>query len=91
MLARWIAKERPKELKEVHVSTMVRKVHLPGMKDAKSIHAACKGLIEAGWLGEPEKGEHQQRRREAYIISPHLFEALDRCNCCNSGNSINPK
>lgn len=70
-LAAWIAKERPKE---VHVRTMVRTVRLPDMREAKPVHTACEALIEAGWLGRPDSGE--RRRREAYPISPRIYEAL---------------
>jgi Protein of unknown function (DUF3987) len=71
MLARWIAKERPSE---IHVREMQRTIRLPGLRDAKTIHAACKALVEAGWLKMPA-GEigHQQRRALAYPVSPRLF------------------
>lgn len=46
-LARWTAKERPDE---VHVRNMQHTVRLPGLTTAETIHVACKGLIEAGWL-----------------------------------------
>jgi hypothetical protein len=70
MLARWIAKEQPEA---IHVREMQRTVRLPGLRDAKSIHAACRALVEAGWLKMPA-GEigHQQRRALAYPVSPRL-------------------
>jgi hypothetical protein len=73
-LARWIARERPKE---VHVRHLQRAVRLPGLSTAEAIHAACKVLVEAGWLGEPLAGTgFQQRGRAAYPVSPRLAEAL---------------
>ena len=74
-LASWIAnaKERPAE---VHVRHMQRVVRLPGLRDAKAIRAACTALIEAGWLGRPASGGHQQKPREAYPVSPRLKEVL---------------
>jgi hypothetical protein len=72
-LARWIARERPTE---VHVRHLQREVRLPGLSTADAIHAACKMLVEAGWLGEPRTGGFQQRGRAAYPVSPRLSEAL---------------
>jgi hypothetical protein len=73
-LAKWIKKNRPEA---IHVRDMQRKVRLAGLRDAKAIHAACKELIEAGWLGRPTGGtDYQQRRTKAYPISPRLKEAL---------------
>jgi hypothetical protein len=72
-LAKWIAKNRPTE---VYVRDMQRKVRLPGLTDAKAIHDACKALVEAGWLLPPAKVGFQERKREAYAVSPRLWEAL---------------
>jgi hypothetical protein len=73
-LGRWIARERPKE---VHVRHLQREVRLPGLSTAEAIHAACKVLVEAGWLGEPLAGTaFQQRGRAAYPVSPRLPEVL---------------
>jgi hypothetical protein len=73
-LARWIAKERPAA---VHVRDMQRNVRLPGLRDAKAIHAACAALMEAGWLGKPAPGTaFQQRGTKAYPVSPCLREVL---------------
>jgi hypothetical protein len=73
-LARWIAKERPSE---IHVRDMQRKIRLPGLTTADAIHAACKALIEAGWLGQPTASKgFQQRGKEAYPVSPRLKEVL---------------
>jgi hypothetical protein len=56
---------------------MQRKVRLAGLRDAKTIHAACKELMEAGWLGRPTGGTaYQQRGTKAYPISPRLKEVL---------------
>jgi Protein of unknown function (DUF3987) len=72
MLARWIAKEKPDA---VHVRDLQRSVRLPGLRTADAIHAACKALIEAGWLGMPagEMG-HQRRQTKAYPVSPRLSD-----------------
>jgi hypothetical protein len=73
-LARWIAKEHPSE---IHVRDMQRKIPLPGLTTADAIHAACKALIEAGWLGQPSAGKgFQQRGKESYPVSPRLKEVL---------------
>jgi hypothetical protein len=48
-----------------------------GADDAKAIHAARAGLIEAGWLGRPATTTaYQQRRSKAYPVSPRLKELL---------------
>jgi hypothetical protein len=74
MLARWIAKERPEV---VHVREMQRTVRLPGLRDAKAIHAACKTLVEAGWLGQPAADVGFQRRpASVYPVSPRLLDIL---------------
>jgi hypothetical protein len=73
-LAHWIKKERPEF---VHVRNMQRSVRLAGLRDAKTIHAACAALIEAGWLAKPTTpagGQH--RGAKAYPISPRLWEVL---------------
>jgi hypothetical protein len=73
-LAKWIKKNRPDA---IHVRDMQRKVRLAGLRDAKTIHAACKELMEAGWLGRPTGGTaYQQRGTKAYPISPRLKEVL---------------
>ena len=73
-LARWIARERPAE---VHVRRLLREVRLPGLTDAAAIHAAAKGLVEAGWLRPPEPGRaFQGRGRSAYPVNPKLWERL---------------
>ncbi len=72
-LARWTAKERPDE---VHVRNMQHTVRLPGLTTAETIHVACKGLIEAGWLILAEGRGGQQRGREAYPVSPRLKDGL---------------
>jgi hypothetical protein len=52
-LARWMAKQRPNA---VHVRDMQRNIRLPGLVTADAIHAACKALIEAGWLVMTARG-----------------------------------
>jgi putative DNA primase/helicase len=74
-LARWIAKKRPLPT-AIHVRDMQRKERLPGLTTAEAIHAACKALIEAGWLGEPAPGAFQQKPRAVYPVSPRLKEYL---------------
>jgi hypothetical protein len=74
MLARWIAKERPRA---IHVRDMQRNVRLQGLCEAKGIHAACAALIDAGWLGRPTTDTaFQQRGTKAYPVSPRLMTAL---------------
>jgi hypothetical protein len=73
-LARWIAQERPRE---VHVRTLQREVRLPGLRDAADIHAACGGLVDAGWLMSiAGKTGFQHRPRVAYAINPRLWDYL---------------
>jgi len=73
-LARWIAGQRPDV---VHVRHVQRNARLPGLATADAIHAACKELIEAGWLGKPTVGTgFQQRGTKAYPVSPRLMDVL---------------
>ena len=72
-LARWIAKQRPNA---VHVRDMQRNIRLPGVVTADAIHAACKALIEAGWLVMPARGGFQQKPRGVYPVSLRLMEVL---------------
>jgi hypothetical protein len=75
-LACWIAKARPDA---IHVRNMQRKVRLPGLITAETIHAACNALIEAGWLGQPAGGTgFQQRGTASYPVSPRLLEVLSQ-------------
>lgn len=74
-LARWIAKSRPAEL---HVRTVQRDVHLPGLATAEAIHAAASVLVEAGWLLAPAgSGGEAGRPKAAYPINPALWGALE--------------
>jgi hypothetical protein len=73
ILAHWIAQERPSE---VHVRTLQREVRLPGLKDAEAIHAACHGLVDAGWLLVGTRPHGKDRNRAAYPVNPALWEAL---------------
>ncbi len=72
-LARWIVKTRPNE---VHVRYLQRDVRLPGLSEAATIHEACDGLIEAGWLVAPPIRGIPGRPRVAYAVRPKLWEAL---------------
>jgi hypothetical protein len=73
-LARWVAQERPAE---VHVRTMQREERLAGLTDAETIHAACRALVDAGWLIPPPPGTRRQRAVQAYSVDPALWAALD--------------
>jgi hypothetical protein len=68
-LARWIDRNRPRE---VHVRTLLRDVRLPGLAKAEAIHAAADALVEAGWLRPPGKGSFQARGKAAYAVNPAL-------------------
>jgi hypothetical protein len=63
-LARWIAKDRPAA---IHVRNMQRDVRLPGLTTAEAIHAACRALVEAGWLGRPADGAGFQQRGDQVL------------------------
>jgi hypothetical protein len=69
-LARWIVKERPPE---VHVRRLQREVRLPGLGDAKAIHAAAGALVDGEWLRKPEAGDFQARARAAYPVNPAIL------------------
>ncbi len=68
-LARWIKRRRPND---VHVREVQRQARLPGLTTADAIHAACRLLVEAGWLREPAPGGFQKRARQAYAVNPAL-------------------
>jgi hypothetical protein len=72
-LARWIVRERPTE---VHVRRMQREVHLPGLKEAEAIHAACGGLTDAGWLLAGTRPGGMERNRAAYPVNPTLWDVI---------------
>jgi hypothetical protein len=55
---------------------MQREVRLPGLKDAPSIHAACKALIDASWLLEGTTHGGAERNRVAYPVNRLLWDAL---------------
>jgi hypothetical protein len=69
-LARWIKRTRPKD---VHVRDVQREARLSGLTTADAIHAACRVLVEAGWLREPHSGGFQKRARQAYAVNPALL------------------
>ena len=71
-LARWITREKPRE---VHVRHLQRTVRLPQLTTAESIHNAACVLVEADWLVEPPPGiEH--RAKQAYRVNPRVWEAV---------------
>jgi hypothetical protein len=57
---------------------MQRETRRFGLTTAEAIHAACKALIEAGWLTEPAPGGFQQKPRAIYPVSPRLLEMLSQ-------------
>jgi uncharacterized protein DUF3987 len=70
-LARWIIKERPRD---VHVRELLREVRLPGLRSAEQIKAAAKVLVDADWLREPAKTVFgQPRSRVAYPVNPQIW------------------
>ncbi len=70
-LARWIIRERAKE---VHVRTLQRNVRLPGLNTAGLIHAAAEVLTEADWLAAAGRGKEAGRPRAAYTVNPAVLE-----------------
>jgi hypothetical protein len=71
-LAKWIVKEKAKE---VHVRHLQRVVRLHGLGTAEAIHAAAETLIEADWLRRP-CSSGGRRPRMAYAVNPKVFEAV---------------
>ena len=69
-LARWIVNCRATE---VHVRYLQRQVRLPGLSRSQDIHAACQGLVTAGWLIPPPRGSRHGRARQAYGVQPGLW------------------
>jgi hypothetical protein len=72
-LSRWIAQERPTE---VHVRRMQREVRLTGLTTADPIHAACRALVDAGWLLPGSKPNGKDRNRAVYPVNAALWDAL---------------
>ena len=70
-LARWIVRERPRE---VHSPHLQRKVRLSGLKTAALIHAAAEVLCEADWLMPLQRGTDPGRPRSGYVVNPAVFE-----------------
>jgi hypothetical protein len=66
-LARWIVRERAKE---VHVRRLQREVRLPGLNTAKLIHDAATVLVEADWLAQAERDKEPGRPRVVYVVNP---------------------
>ena len=63
---------------EIHVRTLQRRLHLPGLTRAPGIHAACQTLVRAGWLKPPPPGSRHGRARQAYVVHPKLWRTLNR-------------
>jgi hypothetical protein len=78
-LARWIARERPDE---VRTRSLQRgeppSTPLPGLKQAEHIHAACKALVDAGWLLQPTGASAPKGGRPpaVYPVNPLLWALL---------------
>jgi hypothetical protein len=68
-LARWILKERPRD---VHVRWLLREVRLPGLRSAEQIKAGAKILVDADWLRAPVIGFGAQSK-VIYAINPRLW------------------
>jgi hypothetical protein len=72
-LARWVVQEHPPEL---HVRTLQRRVRLPGLTTAETIHAACRGLVDYGWLLPGNRPHGNDHNRAAYPVNRDLWNAL---------------
>jgi hypothetical protein len=70
-LARWIVRER---VKEVHVRRLQREVRPPGLNTATLIDSAADVLVEADWLARAERGKKPGRPRAAYAVNPMVSE-----------------
>lgn len=68
-LAKHIMRHRPASLS---VRELCRK-KLPGMKEAKAIHAAAALLVDAGWLARVAKGDGNGRPPAIYPVNPALL------------------
>lgn len=73
-LARWIAKYKPQE---VHVTTMVRQVRLPGLREPATIKSACEALVEADWLRRPDKGGWAAKAKVSYPVNPAIWDGKE--------------
>jgi hypothetical protein len=75
-IARWIIRERQQE---VHVRKLQRGEYrggrLPGLRDAPTIRAACRALVEAGWLIPPETGYGSASKVE-YQVNPRVHHLI---------------
>jgi hypothetical protein len=87
LLARWISTTEPRPA-EIHVRHMQKKVRLPGLKDAAAIHAACAGLVDAGWLLPGNRPNGAARARASYPVNPRLWPVLDRRDTGDTGPSV---
>lgn len=71
-LARWIVLERPYE---VHVRSLQRKVRLPGLVNAETIHSAAGVLVDAEWLRRPAAGGFQTKAKGIYPVNPAILRS----------------
>jgi hypothetical protein len=73
-LARWIIRNRPKD---VYLRHLQREVRLPGMRKADQIRGAADVLVEADWLRPPSLStEFGPRARIAYPVNPRIWERI---------------
>jgi hypothetical protein len=72
-LARWIVKT---QAREVSTRRLQRVVRLPGLRDAETIHAVCKYLVDAGWLWAPKRG-FAEASRSVYIVNRLVLERAE--------------
>ncbi|HWX50542.1 MAG TPA: DUF3987 domain-containing protein [Roseomonas sp.] len=72
-LAEWIADTRPER---VNVSAIRDEARLPGLRESEPVKAACRYLLEAGWLIEAPMTGKRGRPRGEYLVSPLLAAAL---------------
>jgi hypothetical protein len=69
-LAAWIMEQRPEV---VNVSAIRDDARLPGLRDSDAVKGACRFLVEAHWLAEPERNGQGGRPRGDYRVNPALL------------------
>jgi hypothetical protein len=71
-LARWLASRRP--LPAVINAREVRRLKLPGLREAEKVMVAIKGLIDADWLmpAPTRAGGSSGRQRADFAVNPRL-------------------
>ena len=72
-LAKWIADTRPTK---VNVTSIRDNAQLPGLRESKRVKAACRFLVEAGWLVEPDREVRTGRPRGDYVVNPMLWDLV---------------